>query len=167
MDKYKTSELGQSLKKVYKGECTINDSVALAQNEIQSVFDLSKDVEVEKDTNIGLYGDVAGICPSCGGKVVRTKFGYGCENYKDGCKFSISKTICSRTISMSNVKMLLATGKTSKIQGFISKNKKSFDASLKLDENNKVVFDFPNPAPPKSQSDKAPAKRTYKRTAKK
>ncbi|MBO5212881.1 MAG: topoisomerase C-terminal repeat-containing protein [Clostridia bacterium] len=167
MDKYKTSELGQSLKKVFKGECTINDSVSLAQNEIQNVFNMSKDVEVEKDTNIGLYGDVAGICPACGGRVVRTKFGYGCENYKDGCKFSISKTICSRTISMSNVKMLLATGKTSKIQGFISKNKKSFDAALKLDENNKVVFDFPNPVPQKPQAEKAPVKKTYKKAAKK
>jgi hypothetical protein len=38
--------------------------------------------------------------------------------------------------------MLLATGKTSKIQGFTSKNGNSFDAVLKLDENSRVVFDF-------------------------
>jgi hypothetical protein len=38
--------------------------------------------------------------------------------------------------------MLLSTGRTSKIQGFVSKNGKSFDAYLKLDENGKVVFDF-------------------------
>ena len=39
--------------------------------------------------------------------------------------------------------MLLETGRTSKIQGFISRNGKSFDAVLKL-EDGKVVFDFPN-----------------------
>ncbi|MBQ2736701.1 MAG: topoisomerase C-terminal repeat-containing protein [Clostridia bacterium] len=143
MDKYKTSELGQSLKKVYRGECTISDSVHLAENEIRSVFDRSKDVSVETDTNIGLYGEVAGKCPLCDGDIVRTKFGYGCTNYRDGCKFSISKSICQRTISISNVRMLLASGRTSKIQGFTSKNGKSFDAYLKL-ENGKVVFDFDN-----------------------
>ncbi|MBQ8566492.1 MAG: topoisomerase C-terminal repeat-containing protein [Clostridia bacterium] len=143
MDKYKTSELGQSLKKVYRGECTISDSVHLAENEIRSVFDRSKDVSVETDTNIGLYGEVAGKCPLCDGDIVRTKFGYGCTNYRDGCKFAISKSICQRTISISNVRMLLASGRTSKIQGFTSKNGKSFDAYLKL-ENGKVVFDFDN-----------------------
>ena len=141
MDKYKTSEMGQSLKKVYKGESTISDSVHLAESEIQKVFDLSKNAAVEIDTNIGLFGEVAGKCPLCDGDVIRTKFGYGCTNYKNGCKFSVSKSICQRTISISNVRMLLASGKTSKIQGFKSKNGKDFDAVLKLD-NGKVVFDF-------------------------
>jgi DNA topoisomerase-3 len=162
MDKYKTSELGQSLKRVFRKEATIEDSVSLAKNEIQSVFNSSKDAVLELDTNIGFHGDVAGLCPVCNGNVIRTKYGYACSNYKDGCKFSIPKSICSRTISISNVKMLLATGKTSKIQGFVSKNKKSFDASLRLDEENKVVFDFPNspttrtaPTAPKKSAAKA------------
>ncbi|MBO5374099.1 MAG: topoisomerase C-terminal repeat-containing protein [Clostridia bacterium] len=151
MDKYKTSELGQALKKVYRGEFTIENSVELARKEIDAVFNRSKDFEIEKDTNIGFFGDVIGICPLCGGNVVRTKFGYGCSSYREnGCKFSISKSICSRTISVSNVKMLLATGKTSKIQGFTSKNGKSFDACLRL-EDGRVVFDFPNPPPVKSE----------------
>ena len=143
MDKYKTSQLGQSLKRVFRGECTINDSVDLAKNEIKAIFDTSKDVSVEKDTDIGISGDIMGPCPLCDGNVIRTSFGYGCSKYKEnGCKFSINKSICKRIISASNVKMLLATGKTSKIQGFVSKNGKSFDAVLKLDENKKVVFDF-------------------------
>ena len=143
MDKYKTSEMGQSLKRVFRGESTISDSVHLAEGEIQAVFDRSKNVSVEVDTNIGLYGEVAGKCPLCDGDVVRTKFGYGCSNFRNGCKFSVSKSICQRTISISNVRMLLASGRTSKIQGFTSKNGKSFDAYLKLD-NGKVVFDFEN-----------------------
>ena len=144
MDKYKTSELGKSLKKVFRGECTIDDSVNLAKGEIKSIFDASKDVSVEKDTDIGLFGEFVGKCPLCDGDVIRTKFGYGCSNYKDGCKFAINKFICKRTISLSNVKMLLATGKTSKISGFVSKNGKSFDAVLKLEKDGKVVFDFGN-----------------------
>ncbi len=143
MDKYKTSELGQALKKVYRGEFTIENSVDLAKREIQAIFDKSKDISIENDTDIGVSGEVMGPCPMCDGEVIRTSFGYGCSKYKEnGCKFSINKSICKRIISASNVKMLLATGKTSKIQGFVSKNGKSFDAVLKLDENKKVVFDF-------------------------
>ena len=142
MDKYKTSQMGQALKKVYRSEITVNDSVHLAEKEIGEVFENSKDKEPEKDTNIGVFGEVVGKCPLCEKDVIRTKFGYGCTGYKDGCKFTVNKSICKRVISLTNVKMLLATGKTSKIQGFVSKNGKSFDAVLKLDEGGKVVFDF-------------------------
>ena len=115
---------------------------SLAKTEIGEIFEESKDKEPEKDTNIGVFGEVVGKCPLCEKDVIRTKFGYGCTGYKDGCKFTVNKSICKRVISLSNVKMLLATGKTSKIQGFVSKNGKSFDAVLKLDEGGKVVFDF-------------------------
>ena len=138
MDKYKTSQLGQSLKRVFRGECTIFDSVHLAEGEIQHVFDIAKDVE----TNIGIVGDKLGTCPLCGGEIINGRKGYGCANYKDGCKFVIWKQICKKTISVNHAKALLANGKTSKISGFISKNNKSFDAALKLDETGKVVFDF-------------------------
>lgn len=141
MDKYKTSELGKALKKVFRGEMSVDDSVKLAESEIREVFDKSKNASIEHDTDIGVFGEVMGKCPVCGGDVVRTKFGYGCSRYKDGCKFSVGKTICSRTISASNVKMLLETGRTSKIHGFVSKNGKNFDAVLKLDSG-KVIFDF-------------------------
>ena len=165
MDKYKTSELGQALKRVFRAEMTIEQSVALAENEIRNIFDLSREltVSIEEDTNIGFYGDVVGTCPLCEGNVIRTKFGYGCSNFREnGCKFSISRSICSRTISVSNVKMLLATGKTSKIQGFVSKNGKKFDAVLRL-EDGRVVFDFPNP-PPQKQT--LPPQKTKKGTKK-
>lgn len=143
MDKYKTSQMGQALKRVFRGEYSIEDSVSLAKKEIGQVFEDSKDKAPEMDTNIGVFGEVVGICPLCGGNVIRTKFGYGCSGYREnGCKFSISKSICKRVISVSNVKMLLATGKTSKIKGFTSKNGKSFDAALRLDESSRVIFDF-------------------------
>lgn len=142
MDKYKTSEMGQALKKVFRGEFTVEDSVSLAEKEIGSIFEASKDKSPEMDINIGVFGEIVGKCPLCGRDVIRTKFGYGCTGYKEGCKFSINKSICKRVISVSNVKMLLATGKTSKIQGFVSKNGKNFDAVLKLGDDGRVVFDF-------------------------
>lgn len=141
MDKYKTSEFGKALKRVYRGEIEIKDSITLAQNEIKSVFE-KKAASPEKDTDDGFVGDAAGKCPLCGKDVVRTRFGYGCTGYRDGCKFSVNNVILGRTISIANVKKLLDTGESYKIDGFISKRTgKEFSAKLKL-ENGKAVFDF-------------------------
>ena len=140
MDKYKTSIMGQALKKVYRGAMSVDESVMLAKNEIAEVFD-HKEAPIELDTNTGFYGDLVGKCPICGKNVVKGKYGYGCLGYKEGCKFRIGSFICKRSISLSNARLLLESGKTSEIQGFISKAGKPFNARLKLD-GDKVVFDF-------------------------
>ena len=141
MDKYKTSEMGKALKKVFRGEMEITDSVALAEKEIKEVFE-RREQAPEIDTDDGFIGDIAGKCPICGREVVRTSFGYGCMGYREGCKFSVNNVILDRTISMSNMKKLLETGTTYNIDGFVSKRTgNKFSAKLKL-ENGKVVFAF-------------------------
>lgn len=142
MDKYKTSELGQALKKVYRGQLAVNDAVALAKEEIAQVFSAKPDMPPEKDRDSGFFGDVAGACPLCGGKVVRGKYGYGCMEYKNGCKFRINGVICKRVISLSNARLLLETGKSSKIEGFISKGGREFAATLRLESDGNITFDF-------------------------
>lgn len=142
MDKYKTSELGKALKKVFRSEMTVDNSVELAENEIKEVFN-KKDVAIEKDKDIGFYGDIVGKCPICGNDVIKNRYAYGCRDYQN-CKFKINTSICNRVISKSNVIKLLSEGTTSQIEGFISKNGKEFNAKLKLDNENKVVFDFNN-----------------------
>lgn len=141
MDKYKTSQLGQALKKVYRGQIEIDDAIKLTEAELSQIF-ASKDEPIELDTDNGFFGDIVGQCPLCDGNIKRTKFGYGCSNYREkGCKFAFGGYILGRSISIANAKMLLDTGRTSKIQGFTSKNGKKFDAYLKL-QDGKVVFDF-------------------------
>ncbi|MBQ7090411.1 MAG: topoisomerase C-terminal repeat-containing protein [Clostridia bacterium] len=140
MDKYKTSMLGQALKKVYRGELQVADSVAIARDEIALVF-AKKEQTPEADTDSGLYGDEVGTCPLCGGRVVKGRYGYGCLSYKEGCKFRINGVICKRVIPISAARALLKEGKTQKLAGFTSKKNTLFDASLKL-EDGKVLFDF-------------------------
>ena len=142
MDKYKTAEVGKALKKVFKGEFSVSDSIEIAKNEIKEVF-VKKEMAPETDTDDGFFGDIIGKCPLCGEDVIRTSFGYGCKGFKEkGCKFGVSNVICKRVISVSNVKKLLETGRTYKIEGFISpKSGKTFSAFLKL-ENARAVFDF-------------------------
>ncbi len=136
MDKYKTSQLGQSLKRVFRGECTINDSVDLAKNEIQGVFN----VALNADNDTGNAWDVIGKCPLCGGDVFVGTKGYGCSNYKSGCKFTVWKSISGRPISVMHAKSLMENGKTDRIYGFLTKNKSKFSAILKL-EDGKCVFE--------------------------
>ena len=144
MDKYKTSELGKALKKVYRGEMSVGDSVALAEAEIAEVFKKgggTPPVLVGVDT--GKYGEIVGKCPLCGRNVVRGKFSYGCMGFEDGCTFRVGVNICKRDIPISEVRRLLAEGATDTMTSFISKNGKYFKARLILKDGN-AVFDFTN-----------------------
>lgn len=145
MDKYKTSELGKALKKVFHGKMTVEESVGLAEKEIDEIF-RSVSEPPERDRDTGFYGDIVGKCPVCGKDVIRGRYGYGCTGYKEGCKFRFGAYICKRAISLSNAKLLLSEGQTSVIEGFTSKNGKLFNGRLKLADGEngekKIVFDF-------------------------
>ena len=140
MDKFKTSEMGRALKKVYRGDIDIEESVSYAVNEIKQYFDAPQ-MPIELDNDIGFFGDIVGKCPICGKNVIRYKFNYGCSGYKEGCKFRIYMSMSNRTIAFKHAKQLLESGRTEKIKGFTSKAGKSFDAVVKL-EGDHCVFDF-------------------------
>ena len=136
MDKYKTSRLGQALKKVYHGEMTIDESVKMAENEIRQVF------ETDKNAGSGFYGDVIGKCPTCGKNVARGRYSYACEDFPDKCDFKINLRILGCPVPKEQAAKLLTNGKTDKMNFTSLKTGKVFSSSLKLDENKKVVFDF-------------------------
>lgn len=137
MDKYKTSELGKALKKVYRGEIEIMDSVHLAEKEINEVFSGRT-----RENDDGFVGDIVAKCPFCGADVKRSRYGYTCTKGSDGCSFHINNIILGKVITVSNLQDLLEKGETGKLSGFVSKRTgKSFDANLKYTDG-KVVFDF-------------------------
>ena len=143
MDKYKTSEMGKALKRVYRGEITAYDSVKLAEKEIADIFKAGTNSAKPEKIDTGSLGEIAGVCPLCGKNVIRGRVGYGCMGYVDGCEFRIGLTICNKTLPISEVRRMLATGKTAKIGGFVSKAGKIFSAALTV-KDGKVVFDFGN-----------------------
>ena len=158
MDKYKTSQLGQALKKVYHGEMTVEESVKIAENEIKEVFDN------DRNAGSGFFGDEIGVCPKCGKKVTRGRFAYVCEgadnfgNIKHNgddtsrkspddksapgkCDFKINLHILGCAITKEQAAKILSDGRTDKLD-FISKSGKNFSARLKLDNDKKIIFDF-------------------------
>ena len=143
MDKYKTSELGKALKRVFRGEMTVPESVKLCENEISDIFKRGGVDSLPKIENVdtGEYGEILGKCPVCQKNVVRGKSNYGCMGYGTGCEFKVGITICKKTVPKSEIMRLLATGSTAKMRGFISKGGKSFESKLVI-KDGKVVFDF-------------------------
>ncbi|MDE7324072.1 MAG: topoisomerase C-terminal repeat-containing protein [Lachnospiraceae bacterium] len=87
-------------------------------------------------------------CPACGGDIITTPFGYGCANYQkdgSGCNFVIG-AIAGRSLSDEECIALIKDGHTSVLGGFVSKQKKKFDAALILHKNEdgkiEIKFDF-------------------------
>lgn len=85
------------------------------------------------------------VCPFCGARVIKGKFGYFCSAKKDtGCKFSVPSEICGKSISDAQALRLIEKGKTTLIKGLKSKSGKEFDAYLVVDKKQgKIVFEFP------------------------
>jgi DNA topoisomerase III len=139
MSKEKTVEVGKELKQIYKNEKNINDIVEKVKVELIEVINKNLNVVIEKvDTR-----NVIGKCPVCGGNIVENSKAYSCNHWKEGCKFTIWKTIASKKLTEHQALQLIKNGKTSKIKGFKSKVGKKFDASLKV-ENTQIKFDFNN-----------------------
>ena len=147
MNKYKTAEMGKALKAVYRREMTVSESVSLAAKEIGEIF-RQKDAipgQLPGDSGqTGTLGEIVGDCPLCGEHVVRGRFRYGCMGFKNGCKFTIPVNLCRRDIPIAAARDLLTTGKTKKIDGFVSRTGRTFASELVLRDGN-VEFAFSTP----------------------
>ncbi|GAA0322565.1 DNA topoisomerase [Bacillus carboniphilus] len=85
--------------------------------------------------------EVLGKCPSCGHSVVEGKKGFGCSNWKNGCKFVIWKNdkylaSMKKKATKTMVRALL-NQKVAHVKGLTSKNGKKFDAYLRYEKNSK------------------------------
>lgn len=142
MDKYKTSELGKALKRVFRGEMSVRDSTRIAEEEIRAIFQSGAVQDASfAAVDTGKRGEIVGQCPLCGRSVIRGNSAYGCIGYRDGCTFRVGASICQRPIPKTEVSRLLATGSTARLDGFVSKKGKTFDAVLRL-EGGEVKFSF-------------------------
>lgn len=138
-----TGEMEYQLYKVEKGELSENEYM----NMIIDLYKLScnkiNSKQIEKINNTS---DSLGKCPLCGSGVVKRKgqYGefYGCNGYKNGCRFTINK-ICGKLLTKNQVKTLLEKGKTGRIKGFKKKDGKELpSARVILKQDGKIELDF-------------------------
>ena len=84
-------------------------------------------------------------CPKCGqGRIIEGKRGFGCNRFRAGCDFVVWKEIAGKRLTEKQIHDLTGKGKTRLIKGFTGRSGKKFDARLRLDEQWKVVFEFPD-----------------------
>lgn len=113
----------------------------------------------DKNDAISAAGSHGLKCPGCGNHLVRQKWGYGCSNYKNGCKFAIGDTVASKKLTDAQIESLIKDGTTGlkPISGFTSsKSGKKFSAILTftfeitngLVSECKMAFAFPETSSP-------------------
>jgi DNA topoisomerase-3 len=100
-----------------------------------------------------------GACPKCKGHVYEHGSNYVCEHSVGAhvtCDFKTGKIILTQPVSHEELHKLLAEGKTSLLEGFVSnKTRRKFKAYLAYDKKEgKVVFEF------EPRAAKAPAKKS-------
>lgn len=135
-----TAEQEYELYKVEMGENSYPDYIDNIKNIVRNIIQELDGIKIEKAS---VESKTIGICPKCQkGDIIEGKKGYGCSGYKDGCNFVIWKEIAGKKISLSIAKTLIEKGRTKKLEGFISKAQKKFSASLVLNNDFKVEFDF-------------------------
>ena len=84
--------------------------------------------------------EIIGPCPICQGNIIETTGYFECK--KESCQFKINKSILGRSMKKEEIETLLKNKKTKKLSGFWSKKGRPFSASLKVNEQGKVEFDF-------------------------
>ena len=87
------------------------------------------------------------ICPKCKKGHLRRPNGkdfYGCDQYRDGCTFSVNVVIAKKKLTDKQIETLVTKGKTGIIKGFTSNQGKPFDAFLTCTEatNWRTKFEF-------------------------
>lgn len=83
--------------------------------------------------------EIIGKCPVCGHAVIEGKKGFGCSNWKNGCKFVVWKNdkffaAMKKKPTKTIVKALLKHGKAP-VKGLTSKKGNKFDAILSYQKN--------------------------------
>ena len=132
----------------------LNGFVSKSRKKFSSALVLEKDEDGKITVNFDFSENKPEViedlkCPACGGAIIKTGFGYACENrnrnVEGSCTFAIGK-MAEKDLNPAQVKELLTEGRTSTIRGFKGKSGKKFDACVALEKdeagNYTTKFDF-------------------------
>ena len=137
-----TGRLEKSLYDIEKGHVNKHEF-------LQRIFSFTTNsVEIIKADQAGIIHEIAterktnefiGKCPVCGHAVIEGKKGFGCSNWKSGCKFVIWKNdkflaTMKKKPTKTMVKSLLKNGVVT-VKGLTSKKGNKFDAQMRYEKN--------------------------------
>lgn len=134
-----TARFEEKLKEIEEGKLGKDEFLKNEVSEIKKHIEKFKEEPTKK---IEYDRKSIGSCPYCKqGEIVEYPKSYGCNRYKEGCNFTIWKTIAGKKITETMAAQIVSKGKTSLLKGFKSKVGNEFSARLVLKEG-KIAFEF-------------------------
>ena len=135
-----TAELEDKLSQVESGLLSVTDFLKQTNQQVDDLIKaaLKAPRQTISSQTITTQEEL-GKCPFCGKSIKENSKSYYCTGFKDGCTFSIWKTIAGKKITKATAKTLINKGVTSKLKGFTSKAGKPFEAKLIINENTKKI----------------------------
>lgn len=142
-----TGRLEKTLSDIEKNKVKKEDFIDMIKEfTIKAVNDIKNDLSMLSSFKIELEDGMEslGKCPTCGNHVVENDKGYGCVNWKNGCKFTIWKddkyiTSFGKTVSKEMVELLLRNGKVG-FRNLKSRKGKFFSAYFKYVFNEETGY---------------------------
>lgn len=152
-----TGEWERKLRKIEAGELPIKEFMAELKQMVYEVilqvkrspkkqFAIEEIEEKPKEKSSKKSGKQASgtaenlTCPKCGkGKLLKGKSAWGCSEWKNGCKFTISFSFNKKKLTDKQIATLVSKGKSPLIKGFSVDNQK-VSGKLEFNEEKKLVL---------------------------
>ena len=142
-----TGKLEKTLSDIEKGKFDKNDFMKLIKEfTIKSVDLIKNDTGALSRFKVELSEDVEslGPCPVCGNPIIEGEKGFGCSNWKNGCKFTIWKddkyiNSFGKKVSKEMIQILLKNGKVG-FRNLKSKKGNTFSAYFKYEKNEETGY---------------------------
>ncbi|MEC5425197.1 DNA topoisomerase [Virgibacillus sp. C22-A2] len=137
-----TGRLEKSLSDIQKGKSSKNEFLSMIfsfTNESVETIKGGKDIIINELVSTSSTKEVLGKCPICRSGVIEGQKGFGCSNWKSGCKFVIWKNdkflaTMKKKPSKTMVKSLLKNGVVT-VKGLTSKKGNKFNANMRYEKN--------------------------------
>lgn len=147
LDLQYTGRLEKTLSDIEKGKFKKDDFLSMIKAfTVEAVEDIKKDTAMLKNFKVELPEGTESIgkCPVCGNDIIEGEKGFGCTNWKNGCKYTIWKNdkfieSMGKKVTKEMVKLLLKNGKVG-FRNLKSKKGTLFSAYLRYEKNEKTGY---------------------------
>ena len=147
LDLQYTGRLEKTLSDIEKGKFKKDDFLSMIKAfTVEAVEDIKKDTAMLKNFKIELPEGTESIgkCPVCGNDIIEGEKGFGCTNWKNGCKYTIWKNdkfieSMGKKVTKEMVKLLLKNGKVG-FRNLKSKKGTLFSAYLRYEKDEKTGY---------------------------
>lgn len=163
-----TADFEQMIQEIEEGRLHYADFMKKINTD---VHDIVKRIKEDKSGKMIEQGNTAqsqgkeaqtdwGVCPICGKPLQENSKAVGCSGWRDGCKFTVWKTVAQKKLTQKQLSNLLKNGDSGLIKGFTSRKGTKFDAHLVMKDDYTTEFRFED-APAKNTGGTANTKRRF------